>query len=86
MWRTTDKGLLFLDYKPLRRALSARASPRCESTFPEIVDKPGEEAVGNVAVPAARVHESSSEEGWYEIRSRDGSLVTGDEVGVDACV
>jgi hypothetical protein len=91
MWRTTDEGLVFPFHQPLRRCphrlypscVGARARSRLSL---KLWIKPGDEAVGHVAVPVARVQESSSEEGWYEIRSRDGSLVTGDDVGVEACV
>ena len=35
--------------------------------------------VGHVAVPASRIKGTGSEEGWYEIRARDGRLIMGSE-------
>ena len=37
--------------------------------------------VGHVAVPASRIQgsDSGSEEGWYEIRARDGRLIMGSQ-------
>jgi len=81
------------DAKAMTRVVNDVDVPRWAETFEMSVTDPdsdlvtvqlwqtmagGEEvAVGHVAVPAERVRATSTEEGWYEVRARDGTLVMG---------